>query len=273
MSLLSWNCRGLGQPQTVRVLKEMVKSLKPGLLFLSETLVEDNKIELLASNIGFTNFFSVDRQGWGGGLAVFWKNNMQCSVLESSNNHIDLVIRESNSLEWRLTCFYGYPERERRQQSWDLLRFLASRSQLPWCVFGDFNDLLSSKDKKGKHSHPQRLMNGFKRAVEDYSLVEVDLKGGDFTWEKSKGTTDWVQERLDRAFATNSWWHNYPLCTLTVSHVVRSDHDPIHLELFNTKVSRRQFRFKFENTWLRESSFHEEVNSVLEQPSSDSSFA
>lgn len=25
--------------------------------------------------------------------------------------------------------------------------------------------------------------------------------GGDFSWEKSKGTNNWVRERLDRAFA------------------------------------------------------------------------
>lgn len=37
--------------------------------------------------------------------------------------------------------------------------------------------------------HPQRLMNGFKNAMDDCSLIEIDLKGGDYTWKKSKGTT------------------------------------------------------------------------------------
>lgn len=66
MILLGWNCRGLGQPRTVRVLKEMLKSHKPDILFLSETLVEGNKIEALASKLGFGKNFSVDRQGRGG---------------------------------------------------------------------------------------------------------------------------------------------------------------------------------------------------------------
>lgn len=111
-----------------------------------------------------------------------------------------------SSVEWRLTCFYGFLEREWRQQSWDFLQFLATKSQLPWCVVGDFNDLLYSSDKKGRHPHPQYLLIGFNNAIEDCSLAEVELKGGAYTWEKIKGTSDWVRERLDRAFDSDSWW-------------------------------------------------------------------
>lgn len=71
MNLIGWNSRGLGKPHTVRALKEMVKSLKLDLLFLSETRIEGNKVEVLASDIGFSNYFSVDQQGLGGGLVVF----------------------------------------------------------------------------------------------------------------------------------------------------------------------------------------------------------
>lgn len=54
-------------------------------------------------------------------------------------------------------------------------------------------------------------------------------------------TQDWVRVKLDRAFATNSWWHLFPLCTLSVSHAIISDHDPIKLELVNTSVSKKYF--------------------------------
>lgn len=42
----------------------------------------------------------------------------------------------------------------------------------------------ASFDKKGKHLHPQSLLNGFKSAIKDYSSIEIDLKGGQYTWEK-----------------------------------------------------------------------------------------
>lgn len=127
-------------------------------------------------------------------------------------------------------------------------------------MFGDFNDLLYVSDKKGEHSHPQALLDGFRRAIEDSNLVEMDLLGGDYTWEKSRGKSNWVREHLDRAFANNEWWRKFPLCTLRVSHVTCSDHDPIQLLLFDTTVSRKQFRFRFENSWLQEPSFKEKVS-------------
>lgn len=130
---------------------------------------------------------------------------MNCSVSGYSRNHIDLVFVENNIEVWRMSCFYGLPERARRRESWNLLRALSKLSHLLWYILGDFNDLLYSSDKRGMHPHPKDLMEGFRKAVEDSELIEVDLTGGSFTWEKSRGKDDWVHERLDRAFATMSW--------------------------------------------------------------------
>lgn len=89
--------------------------------------------------------------------------------------------------------------------------------------------------------------------------MEIGLSGGNFTWEKGKGIANWVRERLDRAFATSSWWHLYPLCNLSVHHTIYSNHDPVNLELYNTVFFKKQFRFKFENTWLKVLNFRGEV--------------
>lgn len=89
MNPLSWNCQGLGNTHTVRALQDIFKSQKADLLFLFITLVVGNKIEDLSSKLGFANFNSVDRQGRGGGLSVFWKHNMVCHLVDSSQNHIE----------------------------------------------------------------------------------------------------------------------------------------------------------------------------------------
>ncbi|KAL8145567.1 hypothetical protein AgCh_003647 [Apium graveolens] len=95
-----------------------------------------------------------------------------------------------------------------------------------------------------------------------YGLTELDLHGGKFTWEKSGGTNGWVRERLDRAFATASWWTKFPLCNLCVHHTSCSDHDPIQLDTIYATVSKKVFRFHFENTWLKVPSFIKEVTVV-----------
>lgn len=53
MKILSWNCQGLGTPQTVRVLSDLVKVHRPEFLFLSETIFFSNKIEELRVMLGF----------------------------------------------------------------------------------------------------------------------------------------------------------------------------------------------------------------------------
>ena len=119
------------------------------------------KIKELSVMLGFHSYFAVDRVGRGGGLAIMWKRSVLCNVMIASSNHIDVHILERNIPSWRITCFYGFPERNRRHESWDFLRSLALVSQLPWCVFGDLNDLLYASDKNGHIPHPQSLMNGF----------------------------------------------------------------------------------------------------------------
>ncbi|XP_074366501.1 uncharacterized protein LOC141707310 [Apium graveolens] len=217
------------------------------------------KIEDIRVKFGFSQCFAVDCIGYSGSLAVLWKNNIACEVTGYSQNHIDVVFLNNSVASWRLSCFYGFPERGRRKNSWDLIRTLSQISSLPWCIVGDFNDLLHQSDKQGNSRHPQSLIDGFRMAIDDCNLTEIDLQGGMFTWERGRGTKDWVREKLDWAFASRSWWNKYPLCKLVLYHTTYSDHDPILLDLLSTTFSKKQFRFKFENTWLEEPSFRKEV--------------
>ncbi|KAL8120097.1 hypothetical protein AgCh_017282 [Apium graveolens] len=74
-------------------------------------------------------------------------------------------------------------EASSRQEAWDMLRRLVQDNNLPWCIFGDFNELLFEADKKGLHPHPQHLMNDFrmKRAAVFVAEAEnnVDTESSD----------------------------------------------------------------------------------------------
>lgn len=54
-----------------------------------------------------------------------WKRSVVCQVLDSSSNHINVHIMDGINISWNLTCFYGFLERTRRQDSRDFLRSLA----------------------------------------------------------------------------------------------------------------------------------------------------
>lgn len=137
-------------------------------------------------------------------------------------------------------------------ESWNLLSNLAGMSQLPWCIIGDFNDLLLEDDKKGRVDHPQWLFNEFRNAVLDCNLMDIQLVGYPFTWVKSKGSVIEVEERLDRAMATNSWLALFPNAKLQNLLAAISDHSPILLSCDIVPHFFRNRRFKFENIWLHE---------------------
>jgi hypothetical protein len=150
MNLVSWNCRGLGSPSAVSNFKYLVRHHKIAILFLSETLVYRNKIEKICYVLGFNSSFSVDRVRRSGGLAMFWHSSFNCQVLDYSQNHISIEIIDTDKGNWRLTGYYGYPNGGRRRTSWEFLRTLSHQSSLPWCIFGDFNDIMDANENRGR---------------------------------------------------------------------------------------------------------------------------
>jgi endonuclease/exonuclease/phosphatase family metal-dependent hydrolase len=259
MIILSWNCRGLGGPSAIPNLRKLAREHKPDILFLSETLSHARNIEPIRVMLGYDCCLAIDVDGRSGGLVVFWKDNSKCSVLNYTRNFINMLVEDEQRGEWRLTCYYGYPERSKRRHAWNLLRELVNMSSIPWCIIGDFNDLLSQEDKKGIHPHPNWLCMGFRQAIGDCNLTDIPLAGHPFTWIKSRGTPHVIEERLDRVMASTSWLHLYPnvrLSNLLASH---ADHSPILLQCSPTTRVRFNDSFRFENKWLKEPDLEETV--------------
>lgn len=71
---------------------------------------------------------------------------MEVKVEGYGKMHIDAKANfvSSRNRVWRFTGFYGEVRRELRFQSWELLRLLKSKSDLPWLCAGDFNEVLQA---------------------------------------------------------------------------------------------------------------------------------
>ncbi|XP_031112163.1 uncharacterized protein LOC116016139 [Ipomoea triloba] len=151
-----------------------------------------------------------------------------------------------------MTGFYDFPERGRRDESWDLLRSLANRSTLPWVVLGDFNDLIFQNEKRGGNPHPDRLLRGFGEAVDDCGLLQLPMQGYPFTWDRGKGTTDWMEERLDKVLARADWCNSIPAASVTNILTRSSDHSALFLgvKAENRRHGNARRSFKFEMAWL-----------------------
>ncbi|GAU26476.1 hypothetical protein TSUD_294450 [Trifolium subterraneum] len=182
------NCRGLGSPSAIPNLKKLAQGHKPDILFLFETLSYTRQLESIRVMLGFDSCLAIDVEGRSGGLAVFWKDSSKCQVVNYTRNFINMIVKDEQWGEWRLTCYYGFPERSRRRAAWDLLR----------------------ADKKGIHPHPNGLCMGLRQEVSDCDLTDIPIEGHPFTWIKSRGTSHVIEERLDRVMASDSWLQLFP---------------------------------------------------------------
>ena len=96
-----------------------------------------------------------------------------------------------------------------------------------WCILGDYNDQLYRYEKRGGSAYPNWLLPGFKNVISDCCLIELKLNGYPFTWERSKGTPNWVEEKLNRGFASSSWCQMFKEAKLVSLDTTSFDHLPI----------------------------------------------
>ena len=75
MSLLSWNCRGLGNLQTVNTLAKVVNKEEPIIVFLMETKLKKEWLDLIEEKCKMKNCFVVPSIGSSGALIMLWKKS------------------------------------------------------------------------------------------------------------------------------------------------------------------------------------------------------
>ncbi|XP_042942727.1 uncharacterized protein LOC122276878 [Carya illinoinensis] len=249
MKLLSWNCRGLGNPRTVRELHQLVKEKSPQVVFLSETKCNRERVEMVRNRLGFVNSFVVNSLGRSGGLAMIWNENLNASLFSYSRHHISLMIKsEEEGREWHLTGFYGDPALERRKNCWDILCLLRPDRTCPWLCMGDFNELVSNEEKMGGAERPFFQMESFREALDECELGDLGYVGSSFTWCNKREWRDFIKERLDRVLGNSAWQSLFDSTIVNVLPVENLDHTPLLVSCFNQQdelyAHKRLFRYE-----------------------------
>ena len=146
----------------------------------------------IQDDLPYRCMFVVPSVQHSGGLALLWMEEIDFHIQTFTLNHIDALIMDDPVNPWRLTGFYGWLEEQRKQESWQLLKHLHSRHSISWLCFGDFNEILQSKEKQGRLPKPLAPILNFREALLYYGLVDLGYQGNIFTW--TNGCDDLVQE-------------------------------------------------------------------------------
>lgn len=205
MSLLCWNCRGLGNPRSVQYLREIRRTKRPKIIFLCETFQRKGEIDRIIRELRNASCLEVEANGHSGGLALLWDDDITVSIQSYSRNHIDAKVEEGENKTWRFTGFYGYPIRSRHHKSWSLLQNLAAHSDLPWCIAGDFNCITSRREKQGGALYPLNNINAFCETLRSIQVHDLGYTGSLYTWRRGE-----TFQMMDRAVANRNWIEMFP---------------------------------------------------------------
>lgn len=83
----------MGNPNTVRRLKEIEKKFRPNIFFLIETKNPNDFVLQKCEQLGYEEHYLVPPTGHGaGGLALLWRQELNLNVLYSSANVIETQI-------------------------------------------------------------------------------------------------------------------------------------------------------------------------------------
>jgi len=125
----------------------------------------------------------------------------------------------------------------------------------PWCLGGDFNEILYVYERNTGVC-PSNAMAEFRDFINQKALVDLSLRGGDFTWSRSGVGS--VASRLDRFLMSVDWEEFFP--DMVQKRMARpfSDHFSI---CFETLISDRgKPPFRFENMWLESEGFSDLIS-------------
>lgn len=120
-------------------------------------------------------------------------------------------------MQWRFTGFYGESRRELRHRSWDLLKLLNTKSDLPWLCARDLNEKLDASEQIGGQGRSERQMEGFREVVSNCGFTDLSFIGLPYNWDNRQPARHNVKVRLDRGLATADFLNLFN--TVKVWHV------------------------------------------------------
>lgn len=104
-------------------------------------------------------------------------------------------------------------------------------SMAPWCVLGDFNEIIKQEEKHGRHQRSAKQMEEFKHALEVNGLFDLGWQGTKYTWSNRHTDNTFTKLRLDKVAATKEWIDKFGYQKVEVLATARSDHQLILLSI------------------------------------------
>lgn len=187
MLILNWNCQGLGRPLTVQILRGLISTHRPKVVFLVETKNKASFLDRLHRRFHFPYKCYVDPLGISGGLALWCTDDIHLNVRMSPRNMIHSIISSpACQSSWAATFVYAPPQRLLRKNFWIKFRQMAHENSYPWLCIGDLNEISCLEEKLGGAECCMSQLQAFMELLSDCALMDLEFKGPPFTWSNNQ---------------------------------------------------------------------------------------
>lgn len=123
---------------------------------------------------------AVDSVGRSGGLVLIWRKYINLKVIEL-NISARIKDNDSNTL-WRAIFVYGKPNKDIRNEFYNLIIRKVRLISGPLMCIGDWNCIWNIKDKMGGSRIPNSCLRKADRILDEGNLIDMGHDGPLFTW-------------------------------------------------------------------------------------------
>ena len=100
MKINGWNIQGIKKPQVLSEIKFLIRKHSSNLIFILETMVNENNIRKILPQLGFNHYDFVPWVNHLGAIAVLWNNGVvHASVLLKKHKAIHMLVYDTENLK------------------------------------------------------------------------------------------------------------------------------------------------------------------------------
>ncbi|KAK3197938.1 hypothetical protein Dsin_021353 [Dipteronia sinensis] len=150
---MSWNIRGLGRVEKIRVVRNLVSIHRPTFLFIQESKLNSFNSKVFSSIGGSWLFrgMGVASVGATGGLISMWNDELFVVKACITNNCCIIIAGELVKLDKNVVfCNVYAPNiKSKRVKLWEFILRSQYSFDIPLCIGCDFNTVLCEMERRG----------------------------------------------------------------------------------------------------------------------------
>ncbi|XP_071714296.1 uncharacterized protein [Rutidosis leptorrhynchoides] len=248
MKVLSLNERGMGVNGKFGWVKNICSCERPDVVALQETRcshLEDSWVFSLWGNCD-CGFVQKEAVGKSSGMLLIWDTKSFSATSALSSNFFLAVRRNwiGSSQELIIVNVYGPHEDANKKLMWDALDNIMKGVDIPWLLWGDFNEVREHSDRMNCVFH-QRWATRFNDFIIQNNLIKIPIIGQKFTRSTDDGTKF---SKIDRFLVSDKFINLWKGLSVIALDRRESDHCPLILR--DKLIDYGPKPFKVFNEWL-----------------------